>query len=78
MSWRDQAVCRNSDTNLFFPPPGTRSKQTKQVMDLCRSCPVWFDCLQFAMDMPGRDDFGIWAATTPQIRAELRHNETAA
>jgi hypothetical protein len=47
-SWRDYAVCRGMDPNLFFPPPGD-ALRIAQVRTICFTCPVRQQCLDEAV-----------------------------
>jgi WhiB family redox-sensing transcriptional regulator len=52
MDWRDRAVCRDEDPELFFPI-GQTGPALAQIADaklVCRHCPVIADCLAFALD----------------------------
>lgn len=73
--WRDRALCREVDPDLFFPigdgPIGQR--QTAQAKAICSGCPVIKTCLAFALvQLPG----GIAGGTTPAERAALRRGQT--
>jgi hypothetical protein len=39
---------------------------------LCRACPARAKCLAWALDNPKFTQHGIWAATDPKRRTELR------
>ncbi|MFI9588258.1 WhiB family transcriptional regulator [Streptomyces sp. NPDC052236] len=39
---------------------------------LCLACPVRVKCLAWALDNPEHTEHGIWAATDPDRRTELR------
>lgn len=74
MTWQQQAACRSKDPELFFPigdsgPALIHAEEAKQV---CRTCPVRADCLDYALDNPTRTEDGIWGATTPPERRAMR------
>jgi hypothetical protein len=49
--WRNQAACRNSEAELFFPISETSpacAEQVAQAKAICAGCPVVAQCLQFA------------------------------
>ena len=50
-SWREQALCRGMDVNLFFPKRGlsVHHDSYKTVQTTCAACPVRQQCLDFAM-----------------------------
>ena len=70
--WRNDAACRNSDTDLFFPVGMTSDavEETRAAVALCRRCPVREQCLEFAMVTNQRD--GIWGATSEEDRRHMR------
>lgn len=43
----DQAACAGADPDLFFPERGESLREAREV---CRSCPVREDCLDYAID----------------------------
>lgn len=67
--WKDQAVCREVDGDLFFPDPG-RNDLVREARRVCSNCPVATSCLQWALDH--REDEGVWAGTTPGERRVMR------
>lgn len=62
----DQAVCATTDPDLWFPDKGEHSTTAKA---LCRSCVHVTDCLLWALHWHVD---GIWGATTPKERRQLR------
>ncbi len=72
LGWRASAACRNSDTDLFFPPgnTGPALDQVEAAKAVCQWCPVRQACLQFAFET-GQTD-GVWGGTDEIERAKLR------
>lgn len=68
--WREEALCAQTDPEIFFPEPGQSPRAAKQV---CADCPVRTQCLTDALDR--RDiAFGVRGGLTPtQRRVLLRH-----
>lgn len=64
--WRDEAVCAQTDPELWFPEKGGSATQAKGV---CGGCPVRAECLQWAL-ANGETD-GIWGGLTPGQRKKL-------
>lgn len=62
--WRDQAACRGEDPDLFFPYPG-ETIRIENAKAICRSCPVWMECLQWATEQRVE---GVWGGTTEEER----------
>lgn len=66
--WRDQAACREKDTNLFFPVARTRGwmKQTREAKQVCAPCPVREACLKWALETGQRS--GVWGGLSAKER----------
>jgi len=64
--WRDEALCRQTDPELFFPGKGESCEPAKRV---CGRCPVLAECLRHALDH-GEND-GVWGGTSPRQRRAL-------
>lgn len=73
-SWRRNAICRDTDPELFFPvgTTGQALLQIDQAKQVCGECPVQPDCLQYALDT--NQDAGIWGGTSEDERRSLRRN----
>jgi len=69
IAWRQQAVCRGLDPDMFVP--GTESDDTVgDAVAVCAGCPVRLDCLAEALADPRI--VGVWGGTTTWERRELR------
>ncbi len=66
-SWRDSALCAQTDPELFFPEKWGSAAPAMQV---CAQCPVRAECLQWALAYDVR--FGIWGGLTEDQRQEIR------
>lgn len=66
--WREEAVCTETDPELFFP--SSSSGSSRKVKEVCFSCPVREQCLQFALDNGER--FGIWGGLSEMERRALK------
>jgi len=64
----EQAACKEVDADLFFPEGKNKREQEHTAKQICASCPVVTDCLQFAID---NEQFGIWGGTTEEERRHL-------
>lgn len=72
MDWRQGALCREEDPELFFPI-GTTGPAAIQVADakaVCRRCPSVDPCLTWALDT--NQDAGVWGATSEDERRMLK------
>lgn len=81
-TWRQQAVCRDTDPELFFPVGSTGQAvlQLSKAKETCNQCTVKTECLRFAIDT--NQDSGVWGGTSEEERRVLRrqiaaHNRTA-
>ena len=65
--WRDRAVCRGMDVDLFFRDDGSVPVEAWRA---CEFCPVRAECLEFALSIPATA--GYWAGTTQRERNRMR------
>lgn len=77
--WADQAACRDTDPELFFPASEdvTRRAVARRVAaakTVCASCPVWADCLAWAVQ--NGQDHGIWGGLTTLERRRLARGQS--
>jgi WhiB family redox-sensing transcriptional regulator len=68
--WQDDALCAETDPELFFPEQGSPDPAARRT---CRACPVQPECLEYALGFAGDQylDFGIWAATSASQRKKI-------
>ena len=75
--WRQHAICRDTDPDLFFPV-GTTGQvliQIDRAREVCNECPVKPDCLEFALET--NQDSGIWGGTSEEERRTMRRAAVA-
>lgn len=65
MTWRDRAVCRGCDPDLFFPERGESCFEAKLV---CSHCPVQAECLEAGL----MESVGVWGGKSERERRVLR------
>lgn len=74
--WRDRALCRGADPELFFPISGHGSpsyvKQVAEAKSVCELCPVREECLSWALDFSIKGDCGVYGGLDEYERAALR------
>jgi WhiB family redox-sensing transcriptional regulator len=83
-TWRDEAACRDTDAELFFPlsEEGPSRAQILEAKQICRACPVQGNCLQWSLEHGAT--YGIWGGRTASERramvlsADLRSAGSAA
>jgi hypothetical protein len=79
----DRAACASGGTltELFFPPSSPfggkelrrgPSDDTLEAMAICGRCPVRQECLDYALSLPQRHDFGVWGGTNEGWRRQER------
>ena len=66
-SWVDDAICSQTDPELFFVEKGGTTKPAKLI---CQDCPVRRECLLLALEK--REPFGVWGGKTPEERTAIR------
>jgi WhiB family redox-sensing transcriptional regulator len=71
-SWRDAALCAQSDPEAWFPEKGGSSREAKAV---CRMCLVRADCLEYALDK--QEKFGIWGGMSERERRRIKRQAVA-
>ena len=71
-TWRRDAICRDTDPDLFFPvgTTGYALVQIDRAKEVCGECPVKVDCLDYALET--NQDSGIWGGTSEEERRTLR------
>ncbi len=67
VSWREDALCAQTDPEAFFPEKGASSSDAKRV---CAGCDVREQCLAFALRHDER--FGIWGGLSTRERDRLK------
>lgn len=67
MSWRDAALCAQTDPEAFFPEKGGSVRDPKRV---CRACEVRAECLEDALEHGER--YGIRGGLSERERRRLK------
>jgi WhiB family redox-sensing transcriptional regulator len=65
--WDEDAACRDSDPEMFFPD-SMDTDEAIAARSVCRSCPVARECFGFAVT--NNIGFGIWGGYSPKQRTE--------
>ena len=63
------AACHDQG-DLFFSDKRAQQQQARQ---LCQACPVFYDCLHYALAHPELE--GIWADTNENERDDKRNRQ---
>jgi WhiB family redox-sensing transcriptional regulator len=71
MDWRNRALCRDEDPELFFPvgSTGPAERQVEEAKAVCRRCVVMSDCLTWAIETG--QVAGVWGGTSEDERRAL-------
>jgi WhiB family redox-sensing transcriptional regulator len=72
MDWRQSALCREQDPELFFPigTTGPAAVQVDEAKAICSRCAVVEPCLSWALDTG--QDAGVWGGTSEDERRALK------
>jgi WhiB family transcriptional regulator, redox-sensing transcriptional regulator len=65
-SWRDQALCRGVDPDIFHPSEDDDGTEAKAI---CAQCPVREACLEYALTT--REKEGVWGGLTARERRRV-------
>lgn len=68
LDWQDDAVCAETDPDLFFPDSGETYKSLR-AREFCAVCPVIAECAALGQQF----SFGIFGGMTPSQRMNARH-----
>jgi WhiB family transcriptional regulator, redox-sensing transcriptional regulator len=76
-SWRDLALCRDTDPELFFPvgTTGNALLAIDYAKRVCAQCAVMQECLEFALDT--NQDSGVWGGLSEEERRQIRRQRAA-
>ena len=69
--WRDQANCKNVDTNIFFSNDMGQIKPEKmsEALLYCNNCSVSEQCLEYAIN--SNIQVGIWGGMSTKARRQI-------
>lgn len=65
-SWMDQALCRETMPDAFFPEEKEDQALNTKAQKLCWSCPVRQQCLDYAIE--NCEMYGIWGGMSAHQR----------
>lgn len=67
-SWRERAACKDTPTEVFFPPRGDPAG-VAEAQKVCAGCPVRRECYEYAVSTKAR--FGVWGGMSGRERRTL-------
>jgi WhiB family redox-sensing transcriptional regulator len=65
-SWREAALCAQTDPEAFYPEKGGSTREAKRI---CQGCEVRVECL--ARALRDHERFGIWGGMSERERRKL-------
>lgn len=70
--WRNRALCRDSNAELFFPigQTGHALEMIEAAKEICDQCPAKDPCREFALQT--NQEAGIWGGSTEEERRMIR------
>lgn len=71
MSWQDEALCAQTDPDMFYPETTGDALHARRV---CIVCPVRQKCLETGL--ANAETYGVWGGTTRDDRYAIRKGET--
>lgn len=74
--WRDKAVCRDMDPELFFPATQVEERLARKA---CSTCPVILECARYAAELAVINGYplqGIWGGINMGRENDCGNNET--
>jgi len=69
--WMADALCAQTDSEVFFPEKGGSTREAKAI---CAKCPAIAACRAFAIE---HHELGVWGGLSEQQRKNLRRQEAA-
>lgn len=67
-SWRERAQCKGMPTEWFFPDAGQQGLSRFVTENVCATCPVQTECLEFGKN----EDHGVWGGESGKALRLLR------
>lgn len=64
--WMDEALCAQTDPEIFFPEKGGSTRQAKRM---CMRCTVSAECVDYALR--NEEKHGIWGGNSERERRKL-------
>ncbi len=74
LNWRDRALCRGPQAEIFFAPftgEGRNERRNRETAAkaICAKCSVRSECLDYAIQI--KEQHGIWGGTSERERKKL-------
>ncbi|MFE7237241.1 WhiB family transcriptional regulator [Streptomyces sp. NPDC057580] len=72
-TWRENALCRQTDPEIYFPERGGSTRDAKET---CLACEVRTSCLEYALD--SGQNYGVWGGVNERELRRLHRARRAA
>ena len=69
LAWQEDALCAQTDPELFFPERGG-VRFVRKAKSICGDCTVRDECLEYALANDER--FGVWGGKSERERNRMR------
>lgn len=75
--WIKDGLCGTCDNpDAFFPHGSTTEPRNSEAVKICRECPVWKQCREWALE--SGEPHGTWGGLTSNQRARIRNRRAKA
>ena len=64
--WQEDALCKETDPEIFFPEKGGSTKEAKKV---CGRCEVEEECREYAL--ANNERYGVWGGLSEYDRRKI-------
>lgn len=77
LGWQAEGTCAQIGAGWWTEPDLAgrwATKSHREAKRICASCPVKSPCLEYALEVEGRERrarYGIWGGTTPEERHQM-------
>lgn len=72
--WHKAAICFTLPPSTFFGDAEAQRSmsplQIKQAAEICETCPVFAQCLTYALEH--KEQYGVWAGTSGRVRMRMQ------
>jgi WhiB family transcriptional regulator, redox-sensing transcriptional regulator len=70
-SWLELAACKGYPIEVFFVEKHGRHQNGNEAKKICATCPVVQQCLDDALTVHIRDQWGVWGGKTARERQHI-------
>ena len=70
-TWLDLAACKGQPIEVFFVEKHGRIQNANEAKKICATCPVVHECLEYALNVHYRDQWGVYGGKTGRERQHI-------